>query len=438
MAVGKDVRGALWIDGQFTIKVRSPGAESGRTFRVRRPFALIGRIQGADLRIDDSTVNDRHTFLLMDQRGILGVDLVTQTGTRFAGADTAWSWLGTGDILEVAGHRVEILQLKANATTINPPLSNDDPFGPATEARLASLTLEPLDHSGQPWQLGSTLAFMGSGDACAIRIDNPSASSVHCALLRDQTGAYLIDLIGQRTLCNGQAIQGATRLLNGDRVTIGSERFIVHIEQNTLAHPNERETQRSSTSTSHDIVLHRPVEQASLVARLVESSPEENLSASVILDALRQFQSDAATLLEAQLERIDMLQREIASLRQEVRNAPSGPRPAPRPKAPPLRLDLMPPAPPPPSEASNPASATWLLDRINSLETETRSTWKDLLGRITTSIQPRPQPDPTPSLAQIGTELSSDDLSGKPPKIDFKPSANRDHRNTDRTPGDRS
>jgi hypothetical protein len=36
--------------------------------------------------------------------------------------------------------------------------------------------------------------------------------------------------------------------------------------------------------------------------------------------------------------------------------------------------------PPPPSDPQ--AATSWLLDRVNQLEQESRSTWKDLLGRL--------------------------------------------------------
>ena len=102
-----------------------------------------------------------------------------------------------------------------------------------------------------------------------------------------------------------------------------------------------------------------------------------------VLDVLRQFQADTATLFEAQIERIEAMNREIAMLREEVRGH-LGPPPEP---AEPLRLDLI---PPPLAPSGEPAS--WLLDRLNTLETESRSTWKDLLGRITSTVSPRITP----------------------------------------------
>jgi pSer/pThr/pTyr-binding forkhead associated (FHA) protein len=391
MAVGNAVRGPLWIDGQFTVRVRGPGPEPGRVIRIRRPFALIGQIPGADLRIDDPAVDGRHALLLLDRRGIFGVDLLTKTGTRFAGAAAASAWLGAGDILEVAGRRVELLQLRADGSTIDPPLSSDDLLADAPE--LPELTLEPLDFPGPPWMLGSALAFIGRGEACAIRIENASASRTHCALFRDSSAAYVIDLLGRRTLVNEQPVEGASMLLDGDVLTVGQARFTIRVEprssSTTLARFDDVFT--PSYENSNELALGpRETMLAMLMGAADSGRDSSNLA---VLDVLRQFQSDTATLLEAQIERIETLNREITLLRDEVR----GRRGPIEPPAAPLRIDLT-----PPPQATTDESASWLLDRLNTLETESRSTWKDLLGRVTSAVVSRPTPPPTgQSLAPI-------------------------------------
>jgi FHA domain len=385
MAVGKEVREPLWVDGQFTVRVRGPGGDAGRAFRVRRPFALIGRIPGADLRIDDPGVDDRHVFLMLDHRGLLGVDLLTRTGTRFAAEDAPWSWLGPGDLFEIAGHRIEVVQLRVDGRTIHPPLSSDNPFAEVHASKLAALTLEPLDVSGPPWMLGSALGFVGSGDACVIRLENDSVASTHCGLLRTPTHVYVIDLLGRRTLINDRNVEGASMLLDGDVLSIGSARFAVRIEASALPRIS---IPGPKAATSTELALNP---RETVLARILETAdPDLGESTHQILDVLRQFQADTATLLEAQIERIEMLNREIASLREEVKGA-QGPT---TPPAAPLRLDLKPPA-----QATTDESATWLLDRLSTLETESRSTWKDLLGRISSTVNPGSVAEPGRILA---------------------------------------
>ena len=386
MAVGKDARRPLWVDGQFTVRVRGPGLEPGRIARVRRPFALIGRALGADIRIDDPAVDDRHALLLLDRRGVFGVDLLTRSGTRFAGAASGSSWLGAGDILEVAGRRIELLQLRVDGSPIDPPLSGDDPLGDSPD--LVGLTLEPLDRDAPPWMLGSALAFVGRGDACAIRIEDDSAESTHCALLRGPSTAHAIDLLGRRTMVNEHPVEGASALLDGDVLTIGQARFSVRLDPAPAPSIGSPSTTLARVACAYQ---GPPGELASgpggaMVAMLLDAVESGRDSSRLeVLDVLRQFQADAATLLEAQIDRIEALNREIASLREEVR----GHRGPPRPLAEPLRLDLA----PPPSDPSG-GSATWLLDRLHTLEAESRSTWKDLLGRIASTVGGRTAPPP--------------------------------------------
>ncbi len=410
MAVGKEDRGPLWVDGQFTVRLRGPGPEPGRIVRLRRPFALIGQIPGADIRIDDPSVDGRHALLVLDRRGVFGVDLLSRSGTRFAGADVASAWLGPGDILEIAGRRVELLQLRIDGSPVDPPLSDDDPLGDSPG--LVGLTLEPLDSPGPPWMLGSALAFVGRGDACAIRIENASASMTHCALLRGASTAYVIDLLGRRTLVNDRAVEGASALLDGDVLTIGQARFGVKLEPPvTLQDPSIDSTPSRTLMRLADAFQGSPSRsivpaldpRGAMVAMLLEAVGSGRDSSSVeVLDVLRQFQADTATLLEAQIDRIEAMNREIASLREEVRGH-LGPPPEP---AEPLRLDLI---PPPIAPSDEPAS--WLLDRLNTLETESRSTWKDLLGRIASTVAPKNSAQPAQSLVPTRPETDREGRS---------------------------
>jgi hypothetical protein len=132
------------------------------------------------------------------------------------------------------------------------------------------------------------------------------------------------------------------------------------------------------------------------------ADPTRDASTHQIIDVLRQFQSDTATLFEEQLRRIDALNHEIALLRNEVQ----GPREPDLPPASPFLLDLT-----PPPIASTDESASWLLDRLNTLETETRSTWKDLFGKITSTVTPRTDPGPGQSLVSNRRRTAADGQS---------------------------
>src|SRR4051794_26668585 len=81
---------ALGADGEFRLRVGDAG--SGRVVEIARPFALIGRVAGADVQIEDRAVSARHVYLHLDRRGLFAVDLATRTGTRFGGAPRSAGW----------------------------------------------------------------------------------------------------------------------------------------------------------------------------------------------------------------------------------------------------------------------------------------------------------------------------------------------------------
>lgn len=155
----------------------------------------------------------------------------------------------------------------------------------------------------------------------------------------------------------------------------------------TIDHPEGDRSLVEPFQRSQELVLRPRETMFAMLLGAAESGRDS--SRNELFDMLRQFQADTASLIEAQVERIEALNREIDSLREEIRG-----KELPRslePPATPFRLDLK-------SSQAAPSedSATWLLDRLNTLETETRSTWKDLLGRITSTVAPRTRPDLAP------------------------------------------
>ena len=137
---------ALWADGSFRLRITDPPGGPARELLVDRPFALIGRRPGADLRIDDRAVGARHLYLHLDGRGLFAVDLATRTGTRFDGRERPSGWLHPGQALEIAGRRIELLECHVRAADADDDADADDAddlLADAGAAPLARVTLYP-------------------------------------------------------------------------------------------------------------------------------------------------------------------------------------------------------------------------------------------------------------------------------------------------------
>jgi pSer/pThr/pTyr-binding forkhead associated (FHA) protein len=409
--------GSLWAEGDMMFRVAGAGAESDRLVKVRRPFALVGRAGGADIAIDDRAVSSSHAYLHLDPRGVYAVDLVTRTGTRINGSHQMVGWLRPGDWIEVAGRRLELIRIRVKGESIEPAPCDADLLSDNDLDTLPGVTLEPRRSNDLPWVLGSELVFLGWSASCGIQIKDTSVARTHCALVRAATGAYLVDLCGRQTWVEDRLVKGAALIHDGDLITIGSTQFTARVEP--AARP-------ARTVHQHEVVPHH--EAATLLARfeepgrrelsprdfgplpldtaLVPAEAQQALLAWMMgtmqggqgeilrrqgefqlamTQILRQIQQDSATLLNAHLARIENIDHELSALRAEIERRNAGPPPRPMPDVPPLRIAR--PAPPLDDGAPNEskASTTWLLNRVNQLEDENRSAWKDLLGRLSQS-----------------------------------------------------
>ena len=399
----------LWAAGEMLFRVAGAGAEPDRMVKVRRPFALVGRAPDADLVVDDRAASARHAYLHLDHRGVYAVDLVTRTGTRINGADRPVGWLRPGDWLEVAGRRIELLRTRLDGAPLDPPPCDADLLADSDRPGLVGVTLEPHRGGESPWVLGSELVFLGWSASCGIQVKDQGVARTHCALVRSTAGAFLVDLGGRQTWVEDRVVRGATRLHDGDLITLGSTQFTVHVEPAAAgAAGRALVPDLIPRDDSHGLLARLdpagglpslpplplgtdivPAEaQTALLAWIFgairggqgEVLRRQGEFQAAMTQVLQQIQKDNATLLNAHLQKIEGIDRELAALRSEIqrRNAPPPP-----PNVEPLKINR----PDRPADAGpeTRAPTTWLLDRVNQLEEENRSAWKDLLGRLSQS-----------------------------------------------------
>lgn len=428
----RNAGGPLWVNGEFTLQIHE--AANQQLLHIHRPFALLGRITGSDIRIDDRAVSARHVYLHLDHRGVFGVDLATRTGTRFGEPAHSSGWLRPGQSFEVAGRRIELVDVHIEAeepVQAGRPRTTD-PLADAGGMPLVSVTLHAVHGHHAPRALGSELVFVGRGHSCAVRIEGATASRVHCVLLRTGHAAYVVDLIGRGTWLGSQPVTGAAALNDGDLLTIGSARFRVQIvpagEWLPALRPHAQVPSRINSAgplaawptgfggdlpSLPDLLPPGapplpntiPAEaqgamlawmMGALQAGQAETMRRQGEFHLALTRLIQQMQRDNAAMLTEHLDRMERIDRELAALRSEIYQrfgsteaasamAGAGALPGhssiePEEEVPPtLRIAPV----PKPPDTDPAATASWLITRISQLEGEQRSTWKEMITRIT-------------------------------------------------------
>ena len=410
---------SLWIKGGFSLRVFGPEDGRGRDLAFDRPYALVGRFAEAGVRINDpSMVSNRHAYLHLDRRGLFAVDLASRTGTRVGRDGLSSAWLEPGEALEVAGHRIEVIE-----TWVDPGADGveaGDPLDDAGPSSLVRMTLFPNRPPGPPLVLGSELIFLGRSPNCGVRVEGASASRIHCVLVRTPTAAFLVDLVGKALWINDRQVGGATEVRDGDSLMVGSARFDVRVEppgawRSTAAEPTAEIGPRTSST---ELVAQDPAgnlivppgvpplplellpaeSQAAVMgwmmgmiqanqAEMIRSQDEFHRHMAGLLGEIHR---DNQATIRTHLERVEALHSDLSSLREEIGRRFGADAPVHRPEAPstprlpPIAIPAMP-------ETSDPvAAADWLLNRVNQLETENKSTLRDLISRLSGS---RPSPN---------------------------------------------
>jgi pSer/pThr/pTyr-binding forkhead associated (FHA) protein/uncharacterized coiled-coil protein SlyX len=380
--------------------VRVVGAAGGSgSAALVRPCAVVGREPGCDLVVEAPGVSPRHAYLHLDRRGLYVVDLASRGGTRVGPSGRPAGWLAAGESVELGGRgaRLELIGLEVDDAAPDGPggfdLLADTPARP-----LAQVTLFP-GSGAAPLVLHSELVFVGRSPACGVTVDDPAAATVQCVLVRDEKGAYLVDLAGRSTWLNSRPLREPALLHDGDVIGIGSQRLECRIE------PARRSPVRPlppAPASAHEMAIPPPppgglmtgASDESLVAWLLgamQATQGELLRRQAefqeeLLRTLRGMQAEQAEAMREHRDRVRELHRELSGLRDEVRQRftagdPAG-RPLPPPPPPPLPPAARPGPAPPPPPTGTPApgdagdAAAWLARRIDQIKRQGRGRGK--------------------------------------------------------------
>jgi pSer/pThr/pTyr-binding forkhead associated (FHA) protein len=373
---------ACGAGGPLVLALKGPRGPMRHSFA--RPFVVVGRAPGADLRLDHPAVSRRHVYLQVIAGRLFAVDLASRTGTHWPDGPRPMGWVGGGTPLRIGPFRLgpwgtpEGDPSEWPAPTARP----DQPTGPAP-------ILEFLDPTAEPstWPMEPALVLLGCSPACKVQLSGPGASRFHASLVRGPGGAWAVDLLGRGGILINGASTRAAQLGHGDILQVGPHRIRLWYEAADLrprpalpavAEPvawlmprPEPGAPAGRDPAAEGLVVPLVQELGRLQQEMADQFQQGLAMMFRLFSGMHQEQM---ALVREELAEIRRLAEEQRALRAELGRVTTPPVPAPPPPGP-----LRPPRPPRPGAEEAHAA---LARRLEALQEEQQGRWQKLLRSV--------------------------------------------------------
>jgi len=361
---------ACGADGPLVLRYEC--SKGGSEVELARPFAIAGRTPDADIVIDGPGVGGRYAFFQLIGGRLLCIDLRPgHAGSRPGRPRRAW--LRPGQSLRLADGRIRWVSGAGR--------------GPAPR-REALPTVFVEGPSSQSWRFRRPITLIGSSDACAIRLAGPRVSRFHAAFVAVEGGVWLVNLILSAT-GTPAAVRCPPRVL----LRIGD-----HQLHTRIATPVRRSSSAIQKATA--VATPAPVAGGDAMAQYLLRMHEDMFTqfqqtVTLFVTALTQLQQDQAALIAREMDRVDLMGRELA----EIRAVLSGQRPQL-----PAAAAATPASTSPPRQAPKPMNAdapvghtpenlhAWLSQRVTELQAQQQTMWSRIRGYMTNASQAAANP----------------------------------------------
>jgi anti-anti-sigma factor len=273
------LRAATGAGERFRIAVVADGDAAPIQHDFKYPYAVVGRGEGSDIILPDSTVSFRHAYFQVIEGRVFCVDLASRNGVIWPDGPRKYGWVPPDAPLKIGPYRLQVIAERAAAPAEPDSLKDLNPLdryrgevGPMPKVDLEF----HYETANQPtWAVNRLLTLLGRSPLCKLRFDTSAVSGVHCSLLLTRHGLWAIDLLGRGgTKVDGQSVR-AMPLESGNEIAVATFKIGVFYDEPADLASAERLTDNAAESETSMDELESPFLQDVPIPETASSRPAE-------------------------------------------------------------------------------------------------------------------------------------------------------------------
>jgi hypothetical protein len=362
------------------------GAAPPRRYEFSHPFALVGAHERADLVLNSPDISRRQLYLQMIDGRVFAVNLSARVPTLFGDEPCSAGWAVHGQELRLGPFALGF-----------PDMPGDDVAAPsANPLAVRSCPRPPVVFEMKNGRQGANrvaidrvITLVGNDPVCKLRLNSSRVSAVHCSLVRNSIGMWVVDLASTEGVSvNGTPVRAAL-LGNGDVLELGGRCLEVQYSDRSDA-PASETTSEGFEFAATEIQRVRPEfdglpfeDRQSRTGGVPDGFPSQPANANqqfhdmmeLLVQAFGNVFNEHRKFVDAELARLDALVRLMAEQRGSEAGAPgaaTGPARPQRPASEPLTVPL----PPLTEGATGDEIHAWLQTRLGHLSEKKSSLWE--------------------------------------------------------------
>jgi anti-anti-sigma factor len=205
-----------------------------------------------------SKISFRHAYLQALDERVLCVDLTSKTSLCWGDKRRSYGWLTSANSVRIGPYHLRLADEPSGECEVPIDEAQPDPLNePVHHGLFPKYCLELFDDSvTDPMRsIDRRITLIGRDDHCALQLADASVSRVHCALVLNQDGLWVVDLLGKGGVqLDGKPVQ-IERAQNGSELVVGNQVMAFWLHDSDWLGPANEKTHESGT-TAHAETMH--------------------------------------------------------------------------------------------------------------------------------------------------------------------------------------